>query len=144
MYVYIYIYTHIYIHISHMYIYIYIEREREIYVDIKGRSVRHWLRFTRSAMGSRTGTRSWCLSTPRVRPIIIIIISSSSTQQSARGTVDEMHVFNLTKRKMFSPRPEAICQVNFNAKTHLLNLTANKNKKCFRLGEKHLFEFTSI
>ena len=45
-----------------------------------------------------------------------ISIISSSTQQSSRGPVDEMHVF---QKKMFSLRPEATFQVNFNAKTHL-------------------------
>ena len=44
--------------------------------------------------------------------------SSNSTQRSARGTVDEMHVF-LFKKKVFSPRPEATCQVYFNATTHI-------------------------
>ena len=33
------------------------------------------------------------------------------------------------KQTMFSPRPEATCQVNFNAKTHLLSLKCNTNKK---------------
>ena len=40
--------------------------------------------------------------------------SSSSTQRSARGTVDEMHVFQKT---VFSPRPETTFQVNLNATT---------------------------
>ena len=64
--------------------------------------------------------------------ITIIIISSSSsssssssTQRSARGTVDEMHVF---QKKVFSPRPETTFQVNFNAKTHLFNLKCKKEK----------------
>ena len=74
--------------------------------------------------------------------IIISISSSSSTQRSARGPVDEMHVF---QKKVFSPRPEATVQVKCNAKTHLFNMKCNKNKKngC-RLGEMHLFEFTFI
>ena len=65
--------------------------------------------------------------------IIIIITSSSSsssssssTQQSARGPVEEMHVF---QKKMFSPRPEATFQVNFNAKTHLFNMKCKKTQK---------------
>ena len=66
--------------------------------------------------------------------------SSSSTQQSSRGPVDEMHVF----QKMFSPRPEATFQVNFNAKTHLFNLKCKKTKNGCRLGEMHLFEFIFI
>ena len=45
----------------------------------------------------------------------MISSSSSSTQRSARGSVDEMHVF---QKKVFSPRPEATLQVNFNTKTH--------------------------
>ena len=78
--------------------------------------------------------------------IIIIIISSSSssssrTQRSARGAVDEMHVF---QKKVFSPRPEASFQVNFNAKTHLFNLKCKKTKNGCRLGEMHLFEFIFI
>ena len=52
--------------------------------------------------------------------------SSSSTQQSPRGPVDEMHVF---QKKVFPPRPEATFQVNFNAKTHLFNLKCKKAKK---------------
>ena len=61
--------------------------------------------------------------------ITIIIVSSSSssssssTQRSNRGPVDEMHVF---QKQVFSPRPEATCQVNFNAKTHLFNLKCKK------------------
>ena len=58
--------------------------------------------------------------------IIIIIISSSSTQESSRGPVDEMHV---CQKEMFSPRPEATVQVNFNAKTHLFNMKCKKTKK---------------
>ena len=52
--------------------------------------------------------------------------SSSSTQRSARGPVDEMHVF---QKKVFSPRPEASCQVYFNVKTHLLDLKCKNQKK---------------
>ena len=78
---------------------------------------------------------------------IIIIISSSSssssssTQRSARGTVDEMHVF---QKKVFSPRPEASVQVYFNAKTHLLRLRCKKTTKKTSLSEMHLFEFAFI
>ena len=32
-------------------------------------------------------------------------------------------------KKVFSPRPEATVQVNFNAKAHLLNMKCKKNKK---------------
>ena len=80
-----------------------------------------------------------------ISTIAIIIIrssSSSSTQRSARGPVDEMHVF---QKKVFSPRPEAAFQVNFNAKTHLFNLKCKKTKKrngC-RLGEMHLLSLCS-
>ena len=57
----------------------------------------------------------------------IIISISSSTQRSARRPVDEVHVF---QKKVFSPRPEATFQVNFNANTHLfLNLKCNKQTK---------------
>ena len=78
--------------------------------------------------------------------VIIIIISSSSsssssTQRSARGPVDEMHVF---QKKVFSPWPEASFEVYFNATTHLLKLRFKKKEKCSRLGEMHLFEFTSM
>ena len=59
-------------------------------------------------------------------PLIFIFrITISSTQRSAKGPVDEMHVFS----KMFSPRPEATFQVNFVAKTHLFNLKCKTNKK---------------
>ena len=67
--------------------------------------------------------------------------SSSSTQRSARGTVDEMHVF---QKKVFSPRPESSCQVNFNAKIHRFNLKCKKTKNGCRLGEMHLFELIFI
>ena len=55
--------------------------------------------------------------------------------------MDEMHGF---QKEMFSPRPEATFQVNFNAKTHLFNLKCKKTKNGCRLGEMHLFEFTVI
>ena len=62
--------------------------------------------------------------------IIMIIVSSSSssssTQRSARRPVDEMHVF---QKALFSPRPEASCQVYFNAKTHILKLRCKKTKR---------------
>ena len=49
---------------------------------------------------------------------------SSNTQRAPRGPVDEMHVF--FQKNVFSPRPETTVQVNFNAKTHLLNLKCKK------------------
>ena len=69
------------------------------------------------------------------------ISSSSSTQRSPRGPVDEMHVF---QKKVFSPRPEATFQVNFNAKAHLFNMKCKETENGCRLGEMHLFEFTFI
>ena len=52
--------------------------------------------------------------------------SSSSTQRSARGAVDEMHVF---QKKVLSTTPEATCQVYFNAKTHISKLRCKKTQK---------------
>ena len=52
--------------------------------------------------------------------------SSSSTHRSARGAVDEMHVF---QKKVFSPWPEATVRVYFNAKTHILKLRCKTTKK---------------
>ena len=66
--------------------------------------------------------------------VLLLVISSSSssccrrsssTQRSARRPVDEMYV---VQKKVFSPRPEATFQVNFNAKTHLFNLKCKKQK----------------
>ena len=132
--IYIYIYTHIYIDI-YIYIYIYIYRSGRIAGKVKTAPRPAAPRSDRR----RTGCR--CLSLANAIIIIIssitisivmsiimsiiITISSSSIQRSARGTVDEMHVF---QKKVLSTRPETTVQVYFNANTHLSKLRCYKNK----------------
>ena len=61
---------------------------------------------------------------------VIIIISSSSsssssTQRSARGAVDEMHVF---QKKVLSTRPETTSQVN-SMQQHTFQIWSAKQQK---------------